>query len=352
MRCSGCGVEIRDSEQQVCPKCGKRVGGRYAVSPSSLEQPEFATSGEPPYAGFWWRAGAYIIDRLILIVAYVLLAVLVRSMAPTKQVAALAFLFYIVGAWLYHAGMESSANQGTLGKLAVGIKVTDLNGERIGFGRATGRYFANIVTALTFGIGYVTTVFTRRRQTVHDMIAETLVVDRDFSSEQIAAAGPAPRVPVALAVLSVVAIVLVGPFGLGILAAIAIPAYQNYTIRAQIAEGLNAAAPYKQAVVEAYDQGRPLRAINSRILSVATDDNLKYVDSVQVVSGVVVIKYGRTANRNIAQKSLVLAPGLDSTRNIVWICGHHSPATPLEMAVPGVGRYTTVGDQYLPSGCR
>jgi uncharacterized RDD family membrane protein YckC/Tfp pilus assembly major pilin PilA len=352
MQCANCGSEIRNAEQTVCAKCGRPVSRPYAVSPSALQQREWASSGTPPYAGFWRRALAYLIDSVLMVVIYLCMVAMLRIIGPGKQAFGLISLLYMVIAWLYNAGLESSATQATLGKSALGIKVTDLNGSRIGFGRATGRYFAHIITGLTLGVGYATVVFTRKRQSVHDMIAETLVVQRDFSPEQIAAAGPAPRVPVLVSVFSVVAMIVIGPFGMGVLAAISVPAYQNYTIRAQITEGLMAAAPYQTAVTEAYNQGLPFRSINSRNLSVTANNSLKYVDSLQVVSGAVVIRYGRSANRNIAQKAILLVPAVDGEKNIVWICGHHSPAIALEMAVPNTSKFTTVGDQYLPNACR
>jgi uncharacterized RDD family membrane protein YckC len=72
--------------------------------------------------------------------------------------------------------MESSSKQATLGKLALGIVVTDLNGNRISFGRATGRYFGKIVSGMIFAIGYIMAGFTEKKQALHDMIASCLVV--------------------------------------------------------------------------------------------------------------------------------------------------------------------------------
>ena len=82
----------------------------------------------------------------------------------------------VVGQWLYFSLMESSRLQATVGKLAVGIVVTDENGMRIGFGRATGRYFAKFISAIILGIGYLMAGWTQRKQALHDMIAGTLVV--------------------------------------------------------------------------------------------------------------------------------------------------------------------------------
>jgi uncharacterized RDD family membrane protein YckC len=85
--------------------------------------------------------------------------------------------FSSIAKWLYFAYLESGEKQATLGKQALGIYVTDLEGQRITFGRATGRFFAKIVASLIpFGIGYMMAGFTERRQALHDMIASSLVL--------------------------------------------------------------------------------------------------------------------------------------------------------------------------------
>ena len=97
----------------------------------------------------------------------------------------------IVGPWLYTALFESSAMQATPGKKAIGLKVTDLQGNRISFGRATGRYFAEWITGMTLFVGYVMVAFTQKRQTLHDMIAGTVVVATGTEPAQVAGAPPA-----------------------------------------------------------------------------------------------------------------------------------------------------------------
>jgi len=79
--------------------------------------------------------------------------------------------------WLYYAWMESSSWQGTLGKKALGLIVTDLEGRRVTFGRATGRYFSKMITGLIpLAIGYIMAGFTAKKQAIHDMIAGCLVL--------------------------------------------------------------------------------------------------------------------------------------------------------------------------------
>jgi uncharacterized RDD family membrane protein YckC len=77
--------------------------------------------------------------------------------------------------WIYEAAMESSSKQATVGKMALALKVTDLEGRRISFARATGRHFAKIISGMILLIGYIMAGFTERKQALHDMIAGTLV---------------------------------------------------------------------------------------------------------------------------------------------------------------------------------
>jgi len=82
----------------------------------------------------------------------------------------------IVISWLYYAGLESSSQMGTLGKRLLGLKVTDLEGQPIGFGRATGRYFGKILSAIPLGLGFFMMLADEKKQTWHDKMAGCLVV--------------------------------------------------------------------------------------------------------------------------------------------------------------------------------
>jgi uncharacterized RDD family membrane protein YckC len=140
--------------------------------------PVAAVSGG--YAGFWRRVGAVIIDGIIVgIVFSIVFSPLAPKPAPGEMPSfGLYQLLSIVVSWLYFALMESSKMQATLGKKALGIKVTDLNGNKIGFGRATGRHFAKIISGIIIGIGYLMVAFTAKKQGLHDIIAGTLVVKK------------------------------------------------------------------------------------------------------------------------------------------------------------------------------
>jgi uncharacterized RDD family membrane protein YckC len=116
------------------------------------------------------------------------------AVAEAARTSAAGTISTVVG-WLYYALMESSAKQATVGKMALGIIVTDLEGRGIGFGRATGRYFAKILSALILGIGFLMAAFTERKQGLHDMVASTLVVKGDAPSQARSDTESVPPLP-------------------------------------------------------------------------------------------------------------------------------------------------------------
>ena len=137
-----------------------------------------------PYGGFWVRVLAYIIDSIILQFATSILsgigmalAIALGGASETAAVGALGSFYGLafVANWLYFALMESSRWQGTVGKQALKLIVTDADGGRIGFGRATGRYFAKFLSTMIFLIGFFMVGWTERKQGLHDLIAGTLV---------------------------------------------------------------------------------------------------------------------------------------------------------------------------------
>ena len=121
------------------------------------------------YAGFWIRTGAYLIDGILLWVVQVVMAIMLGQAAILASVIS---IFLTVG---YFAIMESSANQATLGKMAVGIKVGDYNGGQLSFGNALGRYFAKILSALILCIGFMMVGWDDKNQGLHDKLANTYV---------------------------------------------------------------------------------------------------------------------------------------------------------------------------------
>jgi uncharacterized RDD family membrane protein YckC len=153
--------------------------GRYEHGMVPEQQPYGGYWARQPYGGFWRRVIAYVIDGIILgVVLGVIESVLVtltRGNGVDAGRSAGWSLVVIVVTWLYYALMESSSLQATAGKLALSMRVTDLEGRRISFGRATGRFFAKILDVLTLGIGYLLAAFTPRKRALHDYVAGTLV---------------------------------------------------------------------------------------------------------------------------------------------------------------------------------
>ncbi|MDX5482552.1 MAG: RDD family protein [Hymenobacteraceae bacterium] len=132
-----------------------------------------------PYAGFWIRFVALFLDSLILsVVSVVLFFLLGIPLVPELDDYATRLKINLLSmflGWVYYAGLESSRYQATLGKQMMGIFVTDTDGERISFARATGRYFGKLLSGMILLIGYIMAAFTERKQALHDLIAKTLV---------------------------------------------------------------------------------------------------------------------------------------------------------------------------------
>ena len=142
---------------------------------------------------------------------------------------------------------------------------------------------------------------------------------------------------------------------IGILAAIAIPAYQNYVTRAQVTEGLSLADGWKTSVAEFYAQngtfpaGYSATGSSTTIVAISATTG-KYVSSVTVTTGgQVVITYGLLANANIAGMTLDVSPGLSTNNDVIWICGKGTAPTTLGTAPPADA--STVPVQYLPAAC-
>jgi uncharacterized RDD family membrane protein YckC len=205
MYCSKCGTNVTDGAA-FCSACGQPTAGPPTTAPARPTPalpPTYAAAVlapilPSPYAGFWLRVVAHLIDDLLLGIGIGILVLLgvamvgvdsIRLMAesmkgedfqmPGSLISAIIFVSVasIVLGWLYNAGMEGSKHQGTLGKMALGLIVTDSQGRPISFGHATGRYFAKIITGLIpLGIGYAMAGFTEKKQALHDMIAGCLVL--------------------------------------------------------------------------------------------------------------------------------------------------------------------------------
>ncbi len=215
--CSKCGAKVGEGAP-FCSTCGQSqpaVSPRVAPQPSVRPIPAAASARSVPaapqdivgcavlqprqpvataYAGFWLRFVAWFIDAVVLGIGGAILTApitgfglfnlhsLMHGRPPSPdEIFGHGFIFRAVFVkqllhWVYYALLESSTWQGTLGKKALGLEVTDMQGARISFGRATGRWAARYISVMTLGIGYIMAGFTARKQALHDLIAGTLVI--------------------------------------------------------------------------------------------------------------------------------------------------------------------------------
>jgi uncharacterized RDD family membrane protein YckC len=201
--CSKCGAQ-NSAMAQFCQNCGLTLSSNLA--PTQAAAPARAYAPAPPvayvaapatpYGGFWIRLLAHLIDHIILgAVAAPLFFIMVlpsivriaheaeQNQEPSPEmiltIVSSAFVYIalaFVGQWLYEALLTSSSWQGTIGKRVLRLKVVDEAGNRIGFGRATGRFFAKILSSMFFCIGFIMIGFTERKTGLHDMLAGTRVL--------------------------------------------------------------------------------------------------------------------------------------------------------------------------------
>ena len=197
--CNKCGAQNAVGAQ-FCSRCGAPTspppGPPSAASPSSASPYAASATSYPAaapvvgvgYGGFWIRVVAALIDAIILRVVVAPVSMIFGGLGLAGGLmtgvphvglhllgGGITIILLVFGSWLYEAFMESSSYQATLGKMVFGMKVTDLNGNRISFERATGRHFAKWLSGMILGIGYIMVGFTERKQGLHDLLAGTLV---------------------------------------------------------------------------------------------------------------------------------------------------------------------------------
>ena len=222
MNCYQCGTENTDNEV-FCSKCGNDLRKPTIQSAGSNKPAISATatvsksSARVYYAGFWRRFLAVIIDGLILdVVLGIGFGIEFLSKGASRNpntFSVVEIIFNNIGAliipWLYFALMESSSKQATLGKMSLGIIVTDLTGNRISFGKANARYWGKIVSVIILGIGYIMAGFTQKKQALHDIMAKALVVNKQKqpTSKTVVAIGVAVGIlPMFIAILAAIII--------------------------------------------------------------------------------------------------------------------------------------------------
>jgi len=177
-----------------------------------------------------------IIDDIIILIIIVLLVLVSFPLVRANESLNIIFnIVYLVLPLLYFARFESSASMATPGKMALGIVVTDAQGNRLTFMHALGRNAGKIVSNLTLFIGYIMAGFTQRKQALHDMIASCLVIKKEADLEQ----GLPPKTSSLPVWVVILVIIVLAPFFIGLVAAVALPQYVKAVEKSRAAEALS-----------------------------------------------------------------------------------------------------------------
>lgn len=330
----------------VCPKCRQQIVGSSRVCPScgaELPLSPGATPAAAPaavatdvYAGFWKRFAAFILDYIIVLALAMMAGAVIGLIygvgagAPTEDAASgLGAIAGLLVWWLYYALMESSSKQATLGKMALGIRVVDREGNAVSFARATGRNLAKLLSGMILMIGYLMAGFTSRKQALHDLVAGCLVVNRGATGEQVQQGVSATGMP-AWAIVVIILAAMVLP--VGILAAVALPAYQDYTVRARIAVAVQAGNQATQAVETFYARNNTLpRDIKEAGMADPGSREVRQVN-VNPSNGTVQVVLAMSP---LEGKSILFVPQRDESNRVIWTC-----------------RSDDVQPRYLPPRCR
>ncbi len=165
--CRACKKEISKNAIS-CPHCGEpdvnNINNVQGYSPSAIN-----------YASLGKRFVGFVIDMTLVFIVTLIFAAANRGDPGLQDAVRGMFIFTL---WIYYSAMEGSPAQGSIGKILMKIKVTDLDGNRIGVGRAIGHGFARIFSSMFFGIGYIMALFTEKNQCLHDQAAKCIVVNR------------------------------------------------------------------------------------------------------------------------------------------------------------------------------
>jgi len=142
---------------------------------------------------------------------------------------------------------------------------------------------------------------------------------------------------------------------IGILASLAVSAYQTYTVRAQIAEAINMGAGAKSPVVDAFTQDgtAPANRVAAGMSATATDSRGMYVSQVSIVNGRVDVMMGNRAHADVFAKIISFTPYMTPSGGVVWRCGAAPQPSGVDGLMPGTAyQATTILTRYLPSTCR
>lgn len=330
-----------------------RYSDNFYASPSASVMT--VAKSDFDYASFWTRLAAYLIDRVILIVIMIGI-VAVTSMiiaglglgGTTKGGADAGALIIVLAAAIafiampaaYFVYFEQSQSGMTPGKRLFGIRVADLDGDRISIGASFLRNLVAAISGAFYCVGHVVAAFTERHQALHDLAAKTIVIhvtepSRDASGGQRRRSGAG----VGAIVVVLIAFFMIPVFA--IMAAIALPAYQDYTIRAKVAGVVADTAALRSEVQDfRISNGNQCPSNSDQPFQDATAYQGQHYTSVELSSRensagdlecLLSITLDNAQPTTLDRQVLTLALSPDQR----WTCGSD-----------------TISERYMPSSCR
>ena len=306
MFCAKCGSSNPDSASW-CSSCGQPLSGIQTSNSSGVLAAD-------DYAGFWQRFAAVFLDGIVISLVYVPIAFvagLLWGLLNLGSATALMYIIYplsFIGSAAYYVLMESGESGATYGKRWVKIKVLDVEGNRVSKGRALARWVAHLLSYITLYIGFLIQPFTAKKQALHDMVAGTVLVKTDKN-------GSSTTVVVVVIVCFFFMIAFIG-----ILAAIAIPAYQSYTVKAKTVAAVEIGNTAAQAVETYYTRtGKIPASIAETHADIPT---YPFISEVLVIpeNGEVQVVFNNNLPPAIAGKHISLMPSQIQDGRITWKC--------------------------------
>lgn len=349
---------LEDRPPPPIPKHADETDHHSVPQGSSTENPQEINRlarGIPSYhevpalhAGFWARVAAYFIDVILFTISILLLFGLVAGVSAiaadnngnsnsTGVNAVFLFLF-----WTGCAIFEATRLQATPGKHFLGLQVVDSKGERPSAGQAFGRNYGKFLSLVILYVGFMLAGWTSRKQGLHDLMAGTFVVHKkvlaDYKDGKQIEGGYSTTNPAAVAGIIVVVLFLF----IGILAAIAIPAYQDYIARSQMSEGIQLAGGAEVGLAEYMQNYQRWPDTLSEVYSTADISPAgRYVSGVSMsgcygqTCGIVAVMRDTQVNAHIAGTSMEI---WTNDGGETWHCGP--------------GGTNPVPEKYLPASCR
>ncbi|MBE9608426.1 RDD family protein [Chitinilyticum piscinae] len=329
MFCPQCGQQ-NDNQARFCSRCGGKLPeasvapgvnehNPYGVSPATAIAQDLPPAQETEhfgYAGFWERFAAHFIDNLITTVVAMAISLVMgfavgvamglggAGEAASMVGGVLGFVIGLIVPWLYYAKLESGPQQATLGKRWLGLAVQRPDGESLSFARASGRYFGKLLSAALLLVGFLMQPFTQRKQALHDLMADAIVVRRREGSNGAVIA-------IAVVVIGFVLVAVVG-----ILAAIAIPAYSEYRNKAVTHAALNEMRSAAQAIEAYYQQHQsvPQTLAEAGFVSAHGKD---FQITVNPENGILEVIF---TQRALQDKKLEYVPSQSDKGVVTWQC--------------------------------